>query len=70
MKVAVVVLTLAACSVPSTSSYDVRPAIVDMVKALEADGDCASLQAAFDRNNDADELAYIDDALQRTGCYD
>lgn len=48
----------------------VHPAIVDMVDTLETQRDCPSLQAAFDRSDDADELNYIDDALRRAGCYD
>ena len=63
------IVGMAACSTGS-SAPDVHPAIVSMVKALKADGDCASLQAAFDRSNDADELAYIDDAMRDVGCYD
>ena len=49
---------------------DISPAVVDMVDTLEAQGDCESLQAAFDRYDDADTLNYIDDALRDAGCYE
>lgn len=49
---------------------DVHPGIVDMVDTLAAQGDCKSLQEAFDRSDDPGELSYIDAALERTGCYD
>ena len=65
-----VLLTIAACGGESSSGGDVHPAVVDMVDTLRRDGDCAGLQAAFDRTDDADELRYIDDALDRAGCYD
>lgn len=48
---------------------DIKPGIVDMVDTLEAQRDCASLQDAFDRMDDADTLEYIDDALRDAGCY-
>jgi hypothetical protein len=70
LTVVFVALLLGACS-DELSDDDVHPAIVNMVKTLEADGDCFSLQAAFDRTptSKADELEYIDAALRRTGCY-
>lgn len=60
----VALVALVGCS---EGQPDVHPGIVDMVEALESDRDCAGLQAAFDRSDDADELRYIDDALSRQG---
>lgn len=63
------IVLIAGCGETATTD-DVHPAIVDMVDTLEADRDCAGLQAAFDRADDADDLQYIDDALRTAGCYD
>lgn len=53
----------------SDPADNIKPGIVDMVDTLEAQRDCASLQDAFDRMDDADTLEYIDDALRDAGCY-
>ena len=67
--VTLAVLVVGAVITNADPADDVHPAVVDMVDTLEAQGDCESLQAAFDRYDDADTLTYIDDALRDAGCY-
>lgn len=68
MKRAVVLLVvLAACG---TAGASVSPGFKSAIDALEANGDCASLQARFDDTNDVDEMQYVDAALDSAGCYD
>lgn len=61
-------LALAGCSLEE-SEPDIHPAVQRSVDAMETDRDCAGLQAAFDRHDDADTLEYIDAALDDAGCY-
>ena len=54
----------------SDDDPDVSPGFASVIDALEAEGDCASLQARFDDTDDVDEMEYADAAMRRAGCYD
>lgn len=70
------VLTLTGCGgdpeVPEIDWSDYSSDVRDRLEQLEEKADCGALQDEFDQaetNGNTDLMTYIDEALERAGCY-